>query len=144
MYGSFIVINPSRWLLLAAIFLTLSFFMPRRIPFLVAAASVFTGLFSFIYGFFNPLSFSLGVQILFFLGTLILGLVFVHQRPPAQRLNKNDHFTLKAPIVQGKGTFEKEGITYTLIGPDCPGKTKVSVVSIEGTTIYIKPLEKNE
>lgn len=143
---SFITITPTRWLLLSGIFLGLSFFMPRRIPWIISATAGATAMVSFIYLLLSSTLPSALFQVITFVVLLILSLVFVRtiSLPAKSSLRKGDTFILDAPIKKGKGVCNINGKTYTVVGPDCPVKTAVTVISIESTTVYISPVSQDD
>lgn len=143
MHTSFIHITPDRWVLISGIFWALSFFMPRRIPWIMAGTAFATGTISFIYPFVgggSPLS--TAMQLAIFSVLLILGLLFIQIATPSSHssLKKADVLTLTSPIKKGKGTFKVGEKSYTLVGPDCPASTQVTVVSLQGDILYISPI----
>jgi membrane protein implicated in regulation of membrane protease activity len=146
MNASFIHITPDRWIIVSAIFLAFSLFVPKRIPWIISGTAFATGVISFVYPFLGGCPLSTAIQLAIFSVLLILGLLFIQTAVPSldPTLNKKDIFVLTSPIKNGKGTLKKGGISYTLIGPDCPGQTPVVVVSIQGNTIYVSPVKQDE
>lgn len=149
MNASFIHITPDRWIIVSAIFLAFSFFVPKRIPWIISGTAFATGVINFIYPFLGGCPLSTAIQLAIFSVLLILGLLFIQTAtpPPSSSdsvLKKQDIFTLTSPIKNGKGTLKRAGTSYTLIGPDCPGQTQVVVVSIQENTIYVSPAKQDE
>lgn len=145
MYCSFIIITPIQWAILGCIFAGLGLFMPRRIPLTISGSALITAAFVLIYSLLIPAAPLLAVwQIILFLGLIIVGLFAVRPRSTTEEMFPQPHaiFTLTTPIKKGKGTFQHEGITYTLIGPDAPLGAKAAVVSINGHTLYIEILSQ--
>ena len=146
MISSFLLITPDRWLIVSGLFVLLALFIPKRIPLIVSGTTFVTGTISFIYPFLTkscPLSTTIQLTIFFVL--LILSLLFIHAAPPASAqhpLRKEDVFALTSPIKKGKGTLTWGEKSYTLVGPHCPAQTLVTVVSVQGDTVYISPIKK--
>ena len=143
---SFIIITPARWLLLSSIFLVLSFFMPRRIPWIISGTAALTAMVHFIYLLLNSAPPSVLFQMVTFCVVLVFALVFIRtvSLPSISTLKKGDTFILSSAIKNGKGVMKIDNKTYTLIGPDSPVKTFVTVVSIDENTVYISPVDQND
>lgn len=145
MYWSFLSITPIQWAILGGIFAALSLFMPRRIPLTICGSALITAALLLVYNLLVPGPSLLAIwQIILFLGLIVLGLFVL--RPQSTTWDAFPHpqaiFTLTSPIKRGKGTFQHEGITYTLIGPDAPTGSKAAIVSINGRTLYIEILSQ--
>lgn len=147
METSFVYISPSRWVIISLILGALSFFMPRRIPFIIAGSSFVTASVSFIYPFLTAgYLLSTAIQLAIFSVALILGLLFIQMPTPSTVpiFKKADILTLESPIKKGRGQFKTADKIYTLIGPDCPVTTQVTVVSVQKDTLYVNPLTPEE
>ena len=145
MYWSFLTINPTQWLILAGIFAVFCLFMPKRIPISITAAAFLTGAALFIYKAYSGNAAYVPFQLVIFMGSLVFILFFIRPNAliePHQFPHRNAVFTLELPIQNGVGTYKHHETTFKLVGPDLPIGAKVTIISIQGTTLYIEPLSQ--
>ncbi len=144
-------IEYTQWITLGFIISCLAFVIPPRIPAIIGAAAFLVGLVSWIYGLGNPVGISALYQLSAFLGLIVGGLMVWPVGHSFERVRRGHFkkgvpyrgqvFVLKSPVKNGFGTLEWQGKTWVLVGPDMPSETKVSVVSQEGDTLYVKKAE---
>ena len=51
-------------------------------------------------------------------------------------------FTLEEPIVNRRGKIKVDDSTWKIEGDDCPARTRVKVVSVNGVVLQVERLEK--
>ncbi len=142
-------IAHGQWFILGFLFFGLSFLMPKRIPFILAACSFFCGFLVWILSKTSELP-PLGLmpQLLIFILGILLGLYFTS--PPLDRphsgapVGPHPHpgttFFLSSPIESGKGQIILHNKVWHLVGEDQPVHAQVIVLSIKGNTLYVKRL----
>ncbi len=144
-------IGCTQWFTLGFIIGCLAFMIPPRIPSIIGASAFFVGLLSWGWSATQGSQIFALYQLGVFLGLIVFGLMvwpvghsFEMVRRGSFRKgapHRGQVFVLKSPIEKGFGTLNWQGKTWVLVGPDTPVGGKISVVSLEGDTLYVKKAE---
>lgn len=51
--------------------------------------------------------------------------------------------TLDAPIVNGVGRVRMDDTLWKVLGPDLPAGTRIEVIGVEGTSLRVRPLDRD-
>ncbi len=141
-------IGCTQWFTLGVIIGSLAFVIPSRIPSVIAASAFFVGILSWGWSVTQGSEIFTLYQLGIFLSLIVLGLMVWptgHSFEMARRgsfrkgaPHRGQVFVLKSPIEKGFGALNWRGKTWVVVGPDMTVGTKISVVSLEGDTLYVK------
>ena len=135
-----------KWWILAGILLILESLAPGFIFLWMGIAAAIVGLLAWLAAPLNPYL----AWVLFAVLSLASILTWLYIRKPQSKftglLNKRGqayvgrNFTLTTPIVNGVGKIQLGDTFWTIVGPDCPVGTTVTITALENGNLLAAPI----